>query len=73
MFLFHLHTAPRTIQTHNRMFSHVVIFWTDPTKPNATADLLAGAEKYLKPIPGVLAFPSSTLSISPTSATVAVK
>ena len=38
------------------MFSHVVIFWTDPTKPNATADLLAGAEKYLKPIPGVLAF-----------------
>jgi hypothetical protein len=38
------------------MFSHVVIFWTEPTKPNAVADLIAGAEKYLRPIPGVLSF-----------------
>ena len=38
------------------MFSHVVIFWTDPSKPNAVADLIAGAEKYLKAIPGVLQF-----------------
>jgi hypothetical protein len=38
------------------MFSHVVIFWTDPKKPTAIADLITGAEKYLKPIPGVLAF-----------------
>jgi hypothetical protein len=38
------------------MFSHVVIFWTHPDKPNAAADLLAGAEQYLKPIPGVLTF-----------------
>ena len=38
------------------MFSHVVIFWTDPKKPNAAADLIAGAEKYLKPIPGVLSY-----------------
>ena len=38
------------------MFSHVVIFWTDPNKPNAAADLIAGAEKFLKPIPGVLNF-----------------
>jgi len=38
------------------MFSHVVIFWTDASKPNAAADLIAGAEKYLKPIPGVLSF-----------------
>ena len=36
------------------MFSHVVIFWTDPAQPNATAELIAGAEKYLRPIPGVL-------------------
>ena len=28
----------------------------DCDKPNAVADLLAGAEKYLKPIPGVLHF-----------------
>src|SRR4051812_29231148 len=33
------------------MFSHIVIFWTDPANPNAIDDLVAGAEKYLKPIP----------------------
>lgn len=38
------------------MFSHVVIFWTKTDKPNAVEELLAGAEKYLKPIPGVLHF-----------------
>jgi hypothetical protein len=38
------------------MFSHVVIFWTDPNKPNAADDLLAGAQKYLKNIPGLLHF-----------------
>lgn len=36
------------------MFSHVVIFWTDPEDPNAADELLAGMEKFLKPIPGVL-------------------
>jgi len=38
------------------MFSHVVIFWTDPENPNAADELLAGANKFLKNIPGVLAF-----------------
>jgi hypothetical protein len=38
------------------MFSHVVIFWTHSNKPNAVAELIAGAEKYLKAIPGVLQF-----------------
>ncbi len=38
------------------MFSHVVIFWTDPTKPNAADQLAAGAEKYLRNIPGVKQF-----------------
>jgi hypothetical protein len=38
------------------MFSHVVIFWTNPENPNAAAELIAGANKYLKPIPGVLSF-----------------
>jgi hypothetical protein len=38
------------------MFSHVVIFWTDPNNPKAVDELLAGAEKYLKPIPGVRHF-----------------
>ena len=36
------------------MFSHVVIFWTDPNNPKAADELIAGAEKYLKPIPGAL-------------------
>jgi len=36
------------------MFSHLVIFWTDPANPQATEGLLAGMDKYLKPIPGVL-------------------
>jgi hypothetical protein len=36
------------------MFSHVVIFWTDPANPKAAEELIEGANKYLKPIPGVL-------------------
>jgi hypothetical protein len=35
------------------MFSHVVIFWTDPAQTNAADELIAGANKYLKPIPGL--------------------
>jgi hypothetical protein len=38
------------------MFSHIVIFWTDPKNPNATKELLEGAERYLKPIPGILSY-----------------
>jgi hypothetical protein len=38
------------------MFSHVVIFWTRTENPNAADELLVGANKYLKPIPGVVAF-----------------
>ena len=38
------------------MFSHIVVFWTKPGVPNATEDLLAGAAKYLQPIPGVRHF-----------------
>jgi hypothetical protein len=36
------------------MFSHIVIFWTDPDNPTAADELMAGADKYLKPIPGTL-------------------
>ena len=39
-----------------RMFSHVVIFWTDPAQPGAADALMAGANRYLKSIPGVLQF-----------------
>ncbi len=38
------------------MFSHVVIFWTDPQNPTAADELVAGAQKYLKPIPGSVFF-----------------
>jgi hypothetical protein len=38
------------------MFSHVVIFWTDPENSKAADELIEGANKYLKPIPGVLSF-----------------
>lgn len=38
------------------MFSHVVIFWTKPELPEAADELLAGMEKYLRPIPGVITF-----------------
>src|ERR1043166_5431367 len=38
------------------MFSHIVIFWTDPKNPKAGDALITGAEIYLKPIPGVIGF-----------------
>lgn len=38
------------------MFSHVVIFWTDPAKADAVDALVAGAEEYLRDIPGSLTF-----------------
>jgi hypothetical protein len=38
------------------MFSHVVIFWTDPAQSSAADELIAGANKYLKTIPGLTHF-----------------
>ena len=38
------------------MFSHVVIFWADPKNSKAADELIAGAEKYLRHVPGVLQF-----------------
>ena len=38
------------------MFSHVVIFWTDPQNPTAADELIEGANQLLKPIPGALHF-----------------
>ena len=38
------------------MFSHVVIFWTDPAQENAADELIAGCERHLKNIPGVLQY-----------------
>ena len=47
------------------MFSHVVIFWTKTDQPKAADALLAGAEKYLKPIPGVSSFHIGRMVPSP--------
>lgn len=47
------------------MFSHVVIFWTKPEVPNAADELLAGMQKLLKPIPGVLTFHAGKMVGSP--------
>lgn len=47
------------------MFSHVVVFWTDPANPNAADELIAGANQYLKPIPGVLHFHIGKMVKSP--------
>jgi hypothetical protein len=38
------------------MFSHVVIFWTDPDKADAADELIAGANQYLRNIPGIQHF-----------------
>lgn len=38
------------------MFSHIVIFWTDPSKPGAADTLVAGAKEYLSQVPGIRHF-----------------
>ena len=38
------------------MFSHLVVFWTDPAQPDAADELVAAANKLLQNIPGVLQF-----------------
>ena len=46
------------------MLSHVVIFWTKPEIPDATEKLIAGAEQYLRPVPGVKSFHVGRMSPS---------
>jgi hypothetical protein len=38
------------------MFSHVVIFWIRPENARAADELIEGAHKYLKSIPGIVTF-----------------
>jgi hypothetical protein len=47
------------------MFSHIVIFWTNPALPDAADELVAGANKYLKTIPGIIQFHIGKMSPSP--------
>jgi hypothetical protein len=46
------------------MFSHIVIFWTDPAQANAADELMAGIEQYLRPIPGSLFFHAGKMAAS---------
>jgi Stress responsive A/B Barrel Domain len=46
------------------MFSHIVIFWTDPAAPKAADEVLAGAKKYLAAIPGVVSFHAGRMASS---------
>ncbi len=47
------------------MFSHVVIFWTDPNLPKAADNVIEGAQKYLRGIPGALHFHVGKMVKSP--------
>ena len=47
------------------MFSHIVIVWTNPADPRAADELIAGANKHLKDIPGILKFHVGKMSPSP--------
>jgi len=47
------------------MFSHVVIFWTDPANLHSAEGLIAGAKKYLAPIPGITHFHVGRMAPSP--------
>jgi hypothetical protein len=46
----------KVLALYGRMFSHVVIFWTDPSRPDAPDALIAAAKKYLESIPGIVHF-----------------
>jgi hypothetical protein len=47
------------------MFSHIVIFWTNPAVANAADELIDGANKYLPGIPGILQFHVGKMVSSP--------
>ena len=49
----------------DKKLSHIVIFWADPTKPDAVKNLIAGAHQYLPGIPGILNFHVGTMVPSP--------
>ncbi|MGD0251498.1 MAG: Dabb family protein [Verrucomicrobiota bacterium] len=47
------------------MFSHIVVFWTDPAQPGAADELIAGANRLLKNLPGVTQFHIGRMSPGP--------
>jgi hypothetical protein len=47
------------------MFSQLVIFWANPSKPDAPNELIAAAKKYLASIPGIVNFHVGKMVTSP--------
>jgi hypothetical protein len=47
-----------------QMFSHVVIFWTDPDKPNAADEVIKSARENLSTVPGVVSFHAGKMATS---------
>lgn len=47
------------------MFSHIVIFWTDPNNPAAVDNIIAGTNEYLRPIPVVRNLHVGRMATSP--------
>jgi hypothetical protein len=46
----------KVLTVYRWMFSHVVIFWTDPSRPEGPNELIAATKKYLESIPGIVHF-----------------
>ena len=46
------------------MFSHIVIFWTDPAQPGAADELVAAANRALPRIPGLTQFHAGKMTPS---------
>jgi Stress responsive A/B Barrel Domain len=59
-----LHYSNTPFPNITPMFTHVVIFWTDPAKPNAPDEVIAGAKKYLRSIPNIVSFQVGKMSSS---------
>ncbi len=47
------------------MFSHIVILWTDPAKPDDADAVLLAANRLLKSIPGIVHFEAGKMVSSP--------
>jgi hypothetical protein len=57
--------AAGALTTMRAMFSHLVVFWTNPAYLGAVDELLAGANRFLKDIPGVVQFHAGKMVPSP--------
>jgi hypothetical protein len=52
------------VDNNSTMFSHIVVFWTDPANPDAAEEFLAGANELLKNIPGLVQFHAGKMAPS---------